>query len=95
MNSIPLRVQKPIITIIVLQLISCIWYLLPSMSNAHIPEGFIKMMIFGGTALVVIVITTILCFINKPSGLLWKLPVVFFMSTLLTGCFYNNYKERD
>jgi len=89
MNSIPLKLQKPIIVIIVLQLISRIWYLLPSMSHAHVPGGFIKMIIFGGITLVVIVITTVLYFIYKPTGMLWKISFMLSFGMLVLAWFYN------
>ncbi|WP_299242776.1 hypothetical protein [uncultured Aquimarina sp.] len=62
--------QKVIFPLIVLQIVSCIWYLLPSMSHTHVPGGFIRVLIFGGIALVLLVITTILYFMYKPTGLL-------------------------
>ena len=89
MNNIPLKVQKSIVAIIVLQLISCIWYLLPSMNHAHVPGGFIKMMIFGGVALVVIVITTVLYFIYKPIGMLWKISFMLSFGMIVLAWFYN------
>ncbi|WP_299438940.1 hypothetical protein [uncultured Aquimarina sp.] len=83
-------IQKfaPII-IIVLQIISCIWYLLPSVSHAHVPGGFIRMIIFGGIALVLLVIATILYFIYKPTGLLWKIPFIISLGMLLLAWFYS------
>ncbi|WP_299242762.1 hypothetical protein [uncultured Aquimarina sp.] len=83
-------IQKfaPII-IIVLQIVSCIWYLLPSVSHAHVPGGFIRMLIFGGIALVLLVITTILYFMYKPTGLLWKIPFVISIGMILLAWFYS------
>lgn len=75
--------------LILAQSISCIWYLLPSSSQAHIPGGFIKMMIFGVIALVVILITTVLYFIYKPTGMLWKIPFILSFGMLVLAWFYN------
>ncbi|WP_298538621.1 hypothetical protein [uncultured Aquimarina sp.] len=81
--------QKVIFPLIVLQIVSCIWYLLPSMSHTHVPGGFIRMLIFGGIALVLLVITTILYFMYKPTGLLWKIPFVISIGMILLAWFYS------
>ncbi|WP_282133170.1 hypothetical protein [Cellulophaga baltica] len=77
------------ILIILLQIISCIWYLIPSVSQAHIPGGFIKMIIFGGIALVLLTITSFFYFIKKPSGILWKISFVISLVMFLLAWFYD------
>jgi hypothetical protein len=59
------------------------------MNHAHVPGGFIKMMIFGGVALVVIVITTVLYFIYKPIGMLWKISFMLSFGMIVLAWFYN------
>ncbi|WP_299254508.1 hypothetical protein [uncultured Aquimarina sp.] len=83
-------IQKfaPII-IIILQVISCIWYLIPSTSHTHVPGGFIRMIIFGGITLALLVITTILYIVYKPSELLWKIPFVISVGMILLAWFYS------
>ncbi len=90
MSTVSLTNQKVIVPVIVLQLINCIWYLSPSMSHAHVPGGFIRMLIFGGIALVLLVITTILYVVYKPSELLWKIPFIISLGMILLAWFYNN-----
>lgn len=78
------------ILIILLQVITCIWYLLPSASHAHIPGGFIKMIIFGVIALVLLGISAVLYYVFKPSRLLWKIPFVISLTMILLAWFYSN-----
>jgi len=75
--------------IIILQTLACIWYLLPENSSTHVPGGFIKMIIFGSTALLLLIISTILYLIYKPSELIWKMPFIIFIIMILLGWFYN------
>ncbi|OED47321.1 hypothetical protein AB832_00580 [Flavobacteriaceae bacterium (ex Bugula neritina AB1)] len=81
--------QKVIFPLILIQLISCIWYLMPSISHSHVPAGFIRMIIFGGIALVLLVITIILYVIYKPSGLIWKIPFIISLAMILLAWFYS------
>lgn len=76
------------ITIIILQMVTSVGYIIPATSHAHIPDGFIKMLIFGGTTLVILAIITILYFIYKPSGLLWKIPFIISFVMILLAWFY-------
>jgi len=76
--------------LILLQMISSIWYLLPTVSHAHVPAGFIRMLIFGGIAIVLLVLSTILNFIYRPSELLVKVPVFISIAMLLLAWFYES-----
>ncbi len=77
------------IVIIILQVISCIWYLLPTISHTHVPAGFIRMLIFGGIAIVLLILSIILYFIYKPTGLLTKIPIIISIGMILLAWFYS------
>lgn len=77
------------IVIIILQIISCIWYLLPTISHTHVPAGFIRMLIFGGIAIVLLILSIILYFIYKPTGLLTKIPIIISIGMILLAWFYS------
>lgn len=77
------------ILIIVLQIMSFIWYLLPTSNHAHIPVEFIRMIIFGGISVLLLIIMTILYIIYKPTGLLWKIPFMISTVMILFTWFYN------
>lgn len=84
-----LILKYSLIIIIVLQIISCIWYLLPSVSHTHVPGGFIRMLIFGGIALLLLTVTLVLFFIYKPTGLIWKIPFAISFGMIMLAWFYS------
>ncbi|WP_299219240.1 hypothetical protein [uncultured Aquimarina sp.] len=81
--------QKAIFPLILIQIISSIWYLLPSVGHSHVPGGFIRMLIFGGITLVLLVITTILYFMYKPTGIFWKISFMISLGMILLVWFYS------
>ncbi len=76
------------IVIIIIQIISCIWYIFPGVSNSHVPAGFIRMIILGGIALFLLLLTAILYFIYKPVGLLWKIPFIISLGMIILAWFF-------
>lgn len=83
--------NKTLTVVIVLQLLSCFWFLLPFNNHTHVPRGFIKMVIFGVIILFLLIVAIIFNFIFKPTELLWKIPFVIFIIMVLLGWFYNRY----
>lgn len=84
-----IRKFAPIISVLLLQIISCIWYLLPNVGHAHVPGEFIRMLIFGGITLFVLMVTILLYFVYKPTTLIWKIPFVISFGMILLAWFYK------
>jgi len=77
------------ILLILLQMMGSIWYLSPTVSHAHVPGAFIRMLIFGGIAIALLILSIILYFIYKPTGSLVKVPIFISIGMLLLVWFYN------
>ena len=76
----------PIIFIII-QIISFIIYLLPHKTHAHVPIGFMKLIIFGIFNLILITIFSIILIKTKKKMLIWKIPFLVLLILMIINLY--------